>query len=116
VNPVNSFIVSILTWGIGFVIKKTKIPNDMIPQILYYVSIVTSYLIAVLQNLVTGTAHAGSLAVIPDSTLVTGPAGAHPVVVPDPLLNGSIGWIITNIWDWIGRKLIWGVIFKKAQA
>jgi hypothetical protein len=110
VVTVNALIVTVLTWVTGLILKKTKLPHDMIPQVLYYVSVVSAYIIAVLGNLATGTAQADSLTVGgPDSTLVT---GSHVVALPNPIADGTIAWIFTNIWDWIGRKFIFGKLLK----
>jgi len=98
----NQMIVGMLTWLIGTGLKRIKgIPNDMLPQILYYVSIGASYAMAVLTNLIAATpAHAAD-----------GPVPMPPPAAP--AVDGTISWVLVNAWDWLGRKVLWGKLLKK---
>lgn len=107
----NTLIVSMLVWLAGVVMKKIPaIKNDMIPQLTYYVSVATAYLLAILH---------GMAASHPATTML----GSHLYFATDPPLlpagppiepagEGTVAWVIVNAWDWIGRKLIFGALKK----
>jgi hypothetical protein len=99
---VNSLIVAAVAWLAGLLLKRIPaLPRDMIPQVLYYVSVVSAYVIEVLKQLVATPAHAAMAAVAP---------GDLPM--PNPAADGTVGWILANAWDWLGRKLILGKLLK----
>ena len=101
---VNTTIVAGITWVIGILLKQVKwIENDRLPQILYMVSLVATYLLEVVKGL--GVTPA------PVEPAVYQPAQAEMAM--DPLAGGSTSWILATIWDWIGRKLILEKVFKK---
>lgn len=105
---VNQMIVSMVVWILGLVLKRIPaIPNDMIPQALYYVSVVSAYAIEILKQLVAAGEPTASIAVYAQ----TGPVPP----VADPFVDGSMGWIFANVWDWIGRKLIWEKVLGKGK-
>ena len=101
---VNSVIAGAIAWVVGLILKRIpSFPNDMIPQITYYVSLVAAYIVEVLKQLgAPSIAHA---------------AGEPPPIAPPPMdatfMDGSLGFILCHLWDWLGRKLILEKIVKK---
>jgi hypothetical protein len=113
VPVVNQFVVSMVVWILGMILKRIPtVPNDMIPQVLYYVSVVSAYAIEILKQLAAAPEPVASLAVYSDFRLIS----AEPVPpVADPFVNGSMTWIFASVWDWVGRKLIWEKLLKRGK-
>jgi hypothetical protein len=97
-----TLIETVLTYLVGIAIKKwpalEKVPNDIIPQITWVLSI----LMKAFEPYLTGTpAHA---------------ADSAADVVPIPpaiMLAGTAQWALLQLFDLVGRKLIFGGLFKK---
>ena len=101
----NAIVIAGLTWVLTVAFKKWKpFPNDMLPQIAFWIAQVAAYAYAVVQGVAAGVATA---------LLGTGTAWAQTVAVApqtspaDTVKVGTVAFAVVSVWELFIRKLVW---------